>query len=83
MSASSSVGQLTQNSSSMSSSIWILDSCASHHMSPDSSCFASFSHSSSISVMTVYGTSMPLVGVGYVVTLICLSLMFIIFRNPH
>ena len=68
MSASSSVGQLTHNSSSMSSSIWILDSSASHHMSLDSSCFASMSHSSSIPIMTVDGLPMPLDGVDSIVT---------------
>ena len=68
MSASSSIGQLTHNSSGMSYSIWILDSGASHHMSPDSSYFTSKSHSSSILVMTVDDTPMPLVGVGSVIT---------------
>ena len=68
MSASYSICQLTHNSSGMSSSIWILDSGASRHMSPDSSYFASMSLSSSIPVMTVDGTPMPLACVGYVVT---------------
>ena len=53
MSASSSVGQLTHNSLDMSSSMWILDSGASLHMSLDSSCFVSMSLSSSIFVMTL------------------------------
>ena len=52
----------------MSFSMWILDSSASHHMSPNSSCFASMSLSSSISVMTADGTHMPSESVGYVVT---------------
>ena len=52
----------------MSSSTWILDSSASHHMSSDSSCFASMSHLSFVPVMTADGTPIPLVGVGYVVT---------------
>ena len=68
MYASFSVGQLTHNSSSMSSSIWILDSGASHHMSQDSSCFTSMSHSSFVPVMTADGTLMPLAGVGSIVT---------------
>ena len=68
MSASSSVGQLTHNSSGMSSFIWILDSGASHHMSSDSSCFTSMSHSYSVPVMTVDGTPIHLADVGFVVT---------------
>ena len=87
MYVSSSLGQLTDNSSGMLSSMWILDSDASHHMSPNSSCFASMSLSSSIHVMTIDGTPMPLTGVGPNVTQISLSLslslMFIIFRNSH
>ena len=53
----------------MSSSIWIFDSSASHHMSPNSSCLASMFPSSSIPIMTVDGTPMPLEGVGFIVTL--------------
>ena len=68
MSASSFVGELTHNSSGMSSSMWILDSGASHHMSLDYYCFASMSLLSSILVMTDDGTPMALAGVGYVVT---------------
>ena len=68
MYASSSVGQLTHNSSGMVPSIWILDSGAFHHMSPDSSRFTSMSHSYSIHVMTTDGTPMPLAGVGFVAT---------------
>ena len=79
------VGQLTINSSGMSSSIWILDSGVSHHMSLDSFFFFAYmSFSSSILVMTADGTLMPLVGVGSVVTPnLPLPLMFIIFRNSH
>ena len=66
MSVSSSVGKLTYNSSSMSSSIWILDFGASYHMSPNSTCFASVSHLSSIPIMIVDDTFIPLVGVGFV-----------------
>jgi len=47
---------------------WVLDSGASHHMFQDSSSFTSMSHSPSIHVMTANDTSMPLVGVGFVVT---------------
>ena len=80
----SSVSQLTHNSSGMSYSTWILDSGASHHMSPDSSCFTSMSHSSSAPVMTTDGTPMPLAGVGSVVTPnISFVLLFIIFRTSH
>ena len=68
MSASSSVGQLPHSSSGMSHSVWVLDSGASHHMSPDSSSFTSVSPSSSILVATADGTLMPLAGVGSVVT---------------
>ena len=59
MSASSFIGRFTHNSSSILSSILILDSGASHYMSPDSSCFTSMSQSSSIHVMTVDGTLCP------------------------
>ena len=86
MSASSSVGQLIHNSSGMAFSTWILDFGASHHMSPDSSCFTYMFHSSSVLVMTINGTPMPLAGVGYVVTpnlSLSLSLMFIIFQTSH
>ena len=43
-------------------------SSASHHMSLDSSYFTSMSHSSSVPVMTIDGTPMPLAGVGSIVT---------------
>ena len=52
----------------MSSSRWILDFGASHYIYPNSSCFAFLSLSSSIPIMIVDGTSMPLEGFGYVVT---------------
>ena len=68
MFASSSVSQLTHKSSSMLSSTWILDSGASHHVSLDSSRCTSMSHLSSIPVMTVDVTSMPLASVGFIVT---------------
>jgi len=63
-----SIGQLPYSSSGMSHSEWVLDSGASHHMSPDSSSFTSVSPLSSIPVMTADGTPMPLAGVGSVVT---------------
>jgi hypothetical protein len=47
---------------------WVLDSSASHHISPDSSSFTFVSLSPSIPIMTTNGTSMPLAGVGSVVT---------------
>ena len=68
MSTSSSIGQLPHSSSSMSHSEWVLDSGASHHMSPDSSSFTSVSPLSSIPVMTADGTPMPLTSVGPIVT---------------
>ena len=66
MSASSSFGLSSPNSSGMFSSLWVLDSGASHHMSPDSSAFTSLSPASPVSVMTADGTPMPLAGVGSV-----------------
>ena len=68
MSASSSIGQLPHSSSSMSHFEWVLDSGASHHISPDSSSFTSVSPLSSIPVMTADGTPIPLAGVGSIVT---------------
>jgi hypothetical protein len=68
MSASSFIGQLPHRCSGMSHSEWVLDSDASHHMSPDSSSFTSVSLLSSIPVMTADGTPMPLAGVGSVIT---------------
>ena len=68
MSAASSIGQLPHNSSGMSHSEWVLDSSASHHMSPDSSSFTFVSPLSSIPVMTADGTPMPLAGVDSVFT---------------
>jgi hypothetical protein len=62
------VGQLPHSSSGMSHFKWVLDSGASHHMSPDSSSFTSVSLSPSIPIMTVDCASMPLAGVGSVVT---------------
>ncbi|KAJ6859953.1 hypothetical protein NC651_036317 [Populus alba x Populus x berolinensis] len=61
-------GQLPHSSLGMSHSKWVLDSSASHHMSPDSSSFTSVFPSPSIHVMTINDTPMPLAGVGSVVT---------------
>ena len=63
-----SIGQLPYSSSGMSHSEWVLDSGASHHMSPYSSSFTSVSPLPSIHVMTADGTLMPLASVGSVVT---------------
>jgi len=68
MSVSSFIGQLSYSSSSMSHSEWVLDSGASHHMSPDSLFFTSMSPLSSIPVMIADDTPIPLTGVGSVVT---------------
>jgi hypothetical protein len=68
MSASSSIGQLPHSSSGMSHSEWVLDSGVSHHISSDSSSFTFVSPLSSIPVMTVDDTFIPLAGVGSVVT---------------
>ena len=68
MSASFSIGQLLDSSSGMSHSKWVLDSGASHHMSPDSLSFTSVSLSPSIPIMTVDDTLMPLAGVGFIIT---------------
>jgi hypothetical protein len=67
MFASSSIGQLPHSFSGMSRSEWILDSCASHHMSPDSLSFASMTPSSFIPIMTADDPPMPLANVGSVV----------------
>ena len=64
MFASSSIGQLTHNSSSKLYYIWILASGASHNMFPYSSCFTSLSRSSSVPIMIVDDTPMPLADVG-------------------
>ncbi|XP_073270455.1 uncharacterized protein [Primulina huaijiensis] len=54
MSASSHIGLSSSGTSVISSSIWVLDSGASHHMSTDLSSFASLSHNSSIEIVTDY-----------------------------
>jgi len=54
--------------SGISSSIWILDSGASNHMSYDRNSFLSLNPTSSLSVLTADGTPMPLGGIGSVST---------------
>ena len=73
MSVSSLIGLSSSCSSGTSPILWVLDSGASHHMSPDLSSFVSLSHYSSVSVLTADGTPMPLAGCGSIVTP-CLSL---------
>src|SRR3954470_6241485 len=58
---------MSASSSVMPSSEWVLDSGASHHMSPDSSSFSLLCPSPSISVMTADGTPMPLAEIGSIV----------------
>ncbi|KAE9596296.1 putative transcription factor interactor and regulator CCHC(Zn) family [Lupinus albus] len=62
MSVSPNVGLSSAGSSGISSSIWILDSGASHHMSSDFKSFTSVHKSSCVSVMTADGTPMLLEG---------------------
>ncbi|XP_020596126.1 uncharacterized protein LOC110036103 [Phalaenopsis equestris] len=64
MSASSNIGLPSSSSSVISSSIWILDSGASHHMSSNFTSFVSLHPASSVSVMTADDTPMPLAGIG-------------------
>ncbi|KAL3579764.1 hypothetical protein D5086_017599 [Populus alba] len=67
MYVSSFIGQLPHSSSGMSLSKWVLDSDASHHMSPNSLSLASVSPSSSIHVMIVDDTLMLLASVGFAI----------------
>lgn len=53
----------------LTSSLWILDSGTSHHMSPYFSSIISLSYGSSVSVMSTSSTPMPREGVGSIVTL--------------
>lgn len=57
-----SLGLLNPSYSSMSSSIWVLNSRSSHHKSPNS-----LFPTSSMFVMTVDGTLLPLFGIGYII----------------
>ena len=59
-------GPTSSAASGTPSSLWILDSGATHHMSPHLSSFTSLSHTSSISVMSASDTSMSVEGVGSV-----------------
>ncbi|KAL8123400.1 hypothetical protein AgCh_011388 [Apium graveolens] len=68
MYVSSSTGLLSTGTSSLYSSLWILDSGVSHHISPHWLSFVSFSDDSSLSIMTADDTPMSLRGVGSVVT---------------
>ena len=68
MSASSHIGLPSSSTPGISSSIWVLDSGASHHMSPNSNSFLSIKSAPSVSVMTVDGTPMPLAGIGSICT---------------
>ncbi|GFS34961.1 hypothetical protein Acr_00g0036980 [Actinidia rufa] len=63
MSASSSIDLSSPSFSGMFSSFWVLDSGASHCMSPNSSSFTSLSFAPPIFVMTADGSPMPLAGV--------------------
>lgn len=61
-------GLSSSSTSGIPSNLWILDSGASHHMSPHLPSFASLSPGSPVSVMSASSTSMPVEGVGSVVT---------------
>ena len=68
MSASSPNGLSLSGNSGKLSPLWILDSGASHHMSPDIDSFVSVNSAPSLSVTTADGTQMPLSGIGSVHT---------------
>ena len=61
-------GLSSSNTSGIPSSLWILDSGASHHMSPHFSSFASLSSRTPVSVMSASATPMSVEGVGSIVT---------------
>lgn len=63
MSAFSIKGLNSYSLSGMSSSIWIFDSGASHHMSYDNKLLVSLNNSSTLLVMTVDSTHMSLAGI--------------------
>ena len=67
MSASFHIGLSSSSPLCVSSSLWVIDFGASHHISPDLSSFVSLSPNSSTLVMTADGTAMPLVDVGSIV----------------
>ena len=66
LSATSSTCLLSSGSSSMSSSVWVLDFGAFNHMSPYSSSFISLCPTAFVFVMIADDTPMPLAGVGSV-----------------
>lgn len=59
-------GPTSSGTSGIPSSLSILDSGATHHMTPHLSSFTSLSHVSSISVMSASDASMLVEGVGFV-----------------
>ncbi|KAJ9548438.1 hypothetical protein OSB04_020981 [Centaurea solstitialis] len=61
-------GLSSTNTSGIPSSLWILDSGASHHMSPHLISFTSLSPRSPVSVMSASSTPMQVEGVGSIVT---------------
>ena len=61
-------GSVSSSTSGIPSSLWILDSGASHHMSPHLSSFGSLSPISPISVMSASAVPMSVEGVGSVTT---------------
>lgn len=71
--SASHIGLSSSSFSSISSSLWVLDSEASYHISPNLDFFVSLSPKSPVSIVTTDGTSMPIVGVGSIHTY-CLSL---------
>lgn len=69
---------LYSSSSGISSSLWVLVSGDSHHMPPNLSSFVSFIKSF-VSVLITNGTHMPIVGVGILIHIVYLSMMYTIF----
>lgn len=67
-SAISIIGLLSSRSPGISSSIWILDSGASHHMSPNFNSFVPLHPAPSVPIMTADGTPMSIAGTGSVST---------------
>ena len=59
-------GPSSSDTSGIPSSLWILDSGATHHMTPHLSSFTSLSQVSSISVKSAGDTSMLVEGVGFI-----------------
>lgn len=69
MSTSSIKGSNSYSLLGISQSIWILDSRASHHISYEDTPFLFLNSTLFMSVMTVDGSFMPLVDIGYVSTI--------------